>query len=93
VGNNEVGVAWSAALVDYLESTVSVVPVSILPVGRQADLDAGAVYEWEFTFADDADGTPANRIANLETAILAGEAGEVVRLQNILRYFGKTGSV
>jgi hypothetical protein len=92
-GNNEVGVAWSQALVDHLGDTTSVVPASILPAGRQAALDTGSVYEWEFTFVDDANATPAARQSNLETEIQIRESAEITRLQGILRYFGKTGSV
>lgn len=92
-GNNAVNVAWSTALVGHLESTVSVVPASLLPPGRQADLDAGTVYEWEFTHEDDAGKTPAERLASVEAAVLAREANEQTRLANLLRYWGFTGTV
>lgn len=92
-GNNAVGNTWKSALVEYLGDTASQVPVSVLPVGRQADLDAGDVYEWSFSFEDDANAPTPTRLANLEAEILALEAGELSRLQNVLRYWGRTATV
>ena len=40
-GTNQAGVSWGDALVGYLGDTTSVVPLSILPAGRQTDLDSG----------------------------------------------------
>lgn len=92
-GNNQAGTPWGQALVGSLESTVSRVPPSFLPVGRQAELDAGSVYEWEFSFEDDANANANSRVTNLESEIVAREAAESARMQNRLRYFGRTGSV
>lgn len=92
-GNNAVGVAWSDALVGHLDSTVSRVPAAFLPAGRQTALDNGTVYEWEFTFSDDANKTPANRLTALEAEISAKESDEQTRLANLLRFYGHTGSI
>lgn len=91
--NNAAGQNWRTVLTEYLESTTSRVPVARLPVGRQADLDTGVKYEWEMTHEDDANDTPANRIASLEAAIQAEESSELTRLQNTLNYWGQTGTV
>ncbi len=92
-GNNAVGVAWSDALVGFLSDTVSVVPVSLLPPGRQAELDAGTKYEWSLSFEDDANESPVTRLANIEAAVAVGEADQIAELSNRLRYWGKVGTV
>ena len=95
--NNSVQVKWRDALVAWSqtvkEGTVSEVPVSFLPAGVQADLDTGALYEWEFVFVDDANLPDSQRITNLETEVANREADELTRLQTILDYYGKTGTV
>ncbi len=91
--NNAVGVKWRDALVGWADDTTSAVPVALLPAGVQADLDIGAVYEWQFVFADDANLSNGQRITNLETGIANREADEFARLQEILNFYGKTGSV
>ncbi len=95
--NNSVQVKWRDALVAWSqtvkEGTVSEVPVSFLPAGVQADLDTGALYEWEFVFVDDGKLPNPERLINLETEVANREADELTRLQTILDYYGKTGTV
>ena len=95
--NNSVQVKWRDALVGWSqtvkEGTGSEVPVSMLPAGVQADLDSGALYEWEFVFVDDGNLPNPQRITNLETEITNRETDELARLQTMLDYYGKTGAV
>ena len=95
--NNSVQIKWRDALVGWSqtvkEGTVSEVPISMLPAGVQADLDSGALYEWEFVYVDDADLPNSERITNLEAEVANREADELTRLQTILDYYGKTGTV
>ena len=90
---NAVGFNWRTALVEHVGDTQSRVPVAILPGGRQALLDTGELYEWEFTFRDDRTIPSAERLTNLEAGVTIEESDELSRLQNILNYYGHTGSV
>ena len=97
---NEVKVKWRDAIVGWVGSRAevpgdltSIVPVSVLPTGVQADLDTGALYEWEFTYVDDANLPKLQRVTNLEIQIADREAAELERVQGILDFYGKTGSV
>ena len=97
--NNAVGVKWRDAVVAWIESqipgqgTTSVVPVSMLPAGVQADLDAGAVYEWEGTVLFSAKLSNAAKLAAIEMWVLAGDNAEFTQLQSILEFYGKAGTV
>ena len=91
--NNAVGVKWRDALVGWVGDTTSSVPVSMLPAGVQADLDAGAVYEWPGSVFFSADISNAAKLAALDTWVTDNEADEFTRLQSILEFYGKTGSV
>ncbi len=90
---NAVGFNWRTAVAEDVGDTQSRVPVSILPGGRQVLLDTGELYEWEFNHADDANLSAAARLTNLESAVSGRESEELVRLQNRLNYYGKTGNV
>lgn len=91
-GSNQAGVTWKDALVASTDTTSSV-PASLLPAGRQTLLDNGDLYEWEFSFEDDANESPATRLTDLEAEITARESAELDRMGNRLRYYGHTGSV
>lgn len=91
-GSNVAGTTWKDALVSSVDTT-SRVPAALLPAGRQTALNNGDLYEWEFSFEDDANKTPANRLAALEAAISARESAELQRMANRLRYFGHVGSI
>ncbi len=90
---NAVGFNWRTALVEHVGDTQSRVPTSILPGGRQALLDTGELYEWEFMFPDDRNLPSAVRLSNLESDITVRESDELAQLQSILNYYGQTGSV
>lgn len=93
-GNNAVGNTWQSVLAAMQGGLVqSAVPASLMPPGRQAELDSGAVYEWVFQAEYDANATPANKQAVVEAQIAAREATELSRLQNTLRFWGFTGSI
>ncbi len=97
--NNAVGVKWRDALVAWVEShtpgkgTTSVVPVSLLPAGVQADLDAGVVYEWEGVVRFNARLSNVDKVTAIDTWVADGEADEFTQLQSILKFYGKIGSV
>ena len=98
--NNAVGVKWRDAVVGWVGSRsdpvgemTSVVPVSMLPAGVQADLDTGAVYEWEGTVRFDANISNAAKLTEIETWVSDRDATEFARLQSILEFYGKTGTV
>ena len=91
--NNAVGVKWRDAVAAYVDDTTSAVPVSILPAGVQANLDSGAVYEWSGTVEFDANLSNADKLAAVDTWVADGEADEFTRLQSILEFYGKTGSI
>ncbi len=95
VGNNEVGTPWADALVESLGGApiTSQVPVSIMPGGRQAELDVGTRFEWRFTAAYDANDAPAAKLVVVESQISAREANELAFMQNELRFWGQTGSI
>ena len=93
VGNNVVGTPWSQALVEFVGDTTSQVPTSVLPAGRQADLDVGAKYEWAFTADVNAHETPATKEGELQTYLLAQEPDIITKLQNRLEFWGRTGSI
>ncbi len=90
-GNNSVGTPWSQALIEYLDSTVSQVPSSVLPVGRQTELDAGSKYEWPFTVGVNANDTPTNKEATVQAFLVAEEPEIIAVLENRLEFWGKTG--
>ena len=93
-GNNAVGTPWTTALIEYKGTPVaSVVPASVMPVGRQTALDAGTKYEWVFTAEYNANLTPTQKQTEIEAQISARQAQEQTRLQNLLRFWGHTGSV
>lgn len=91
-GSNQAGMTWKDALVASVDTT-SRVPAALLPAGRQTALDAGDLYEWELSFEDDANKTPANRLAALEAEIASRESAELQRMANRLRYYGHVGSI
>ena len=91
--NNAVGVKWRDAFVGYVGDTTSAVPVSILPTGVQTDLDTGTVYEWEGTVRFDANLSNAAKLTAINTWVADNEAGEFARLQSILEFYSKTGTV
>ena len=96
---NAVQVKWQDAIVGHAPlykeplGTTSVVPISFLPSGRQAELDDGSVWESEFWVDDSAKLDPQVRLANIEAAVAQHSTDELVLLQNLLNYYGKTGSV
>ena len=96
-GDNAAGVSWQSVAADYVvvtsanQTTLSVVPVSMLEPGAQAALDAGSLYEHVFRVQDDANAVPATRLANLETVVAAEVTTQLVTLQNQLNYWGKKG--
>ena len=91
--NNAVGVKWRDALVAWKGDATSAVPVSMLPAGVQADLDTGAVYEWGDDIDFDANLSNAAKLAAINTWVSDNEADEFTRLQSILEFYGKTGTV
>ncbi len=91
-GKNEANTFWTQALIEYLESTVSQVPSSVLPAGRQTELDSGTKYEWLFTVGVNANDTPADKEATVQAFLVAEEADILAELQNRLDFWGKTGS-
>ena len=97
--NNAVGVKWRDALVGWITSqtpgqgTTSVVPVSMLPAGVQADLDTGAVYEWGDDIDFDANLSNTDKLTEIETWVAVRDTVEFARLQSILEFYGKTGTV
>ena len=91
-GDNAAGPPWSQALIEYLESTVSQVPSSVLPAGRQTELDSGSKYEWSFTVGVNANDTPAVKEATVQAFLVAEELEILAELQNRLDFWGKTGS-
>ncbi len=98
--NNAVNVKWRDAVVAWVGSRTdpvgdmtSVVPVSLLPAGVQAARDAGVVYEWEGTVRFDANISNTAKLAAIDTWVADNEADEFARLQSILEFYGKTGSV
>ena len=92
-GDNAAGTPWSQALIEYLESTVSQVPSSVLPAGRQTELDSGLKYEWPFTVDVNAHATPATKQGEVEAELVELEPDILTKLQNRLQFWGKTGSV
>ncbi len=92
-GNNDIGTPWSQALIEYLEDTTSQVPSSVLPAGRQTDLDSGAKYEWAFTIDVNAHETPANKEAEVQSELVILEPDILASLQNRLQFWGRTGSI
>lgn len=94
-GNNVPGTPWSQALTEYLATTingtVSQVPSSVLPGGRQVELDNGTKYEWPFRVGVNANDTDGAKEATVEAALVAEEAEIIVELQNRLRFWGRTG--
>ncbi len=98
--NNAVNVKWRNAVVGWVGSqaevpgdTTSRVPVSVLPAGVQTQLDTGAFYEWEFTMIDDANLPNPQRVVNLEAEVVSRDSVELEKVQGILEFYGKTGSV
>lgn len=92
-GSNVAGTQWQTAVAQWRAGAASSVPSAILPVGRQADLDAGLFHEWSFTSEFDANETSANKQAALEAEITARAADELAKMQNVLAFWGATGSV
>lgn len=92
VGDNAAGTSWSQALIEYLETTTSQVPSSVLPAGRQTELDSGAKYEWPFTVGVNANDNPAGKEATVQAFLVAEESKILSELQNRLDFWGKTGS-
>jgi hypothetical protein len=92
-GTNYVGTQWQAAVAGYRNGQPSVVPATILPVDRQADLDAGLFHEWSFTMEYDANLPDAEKETALEAEITARESIEQSAMQARLRFWGLTGNV
>jgi len=93
-GSNAAGVVWATALSESFGGVfVSAVPVSVMPGGRQAELDAGTRFEWSVNVQYDANDTNVNKLAAVESAITADEPVQLVYFQNRLRFWGQTGSV
>ena len=93
VGNNVVGTPWSQALIEYLEDTTSQVPTSVLPGGRQTELDSGVKYEWPFTVDVDAHAASTVKETEVQTELTSLEPEVLTKLQNTLEFWGRTGSV
>ncbi len=98
--NNAVGVKWRDAVVGWVGSQsdpvgdmTSVVPVSILPTGIQANLDTGAVYEWEGTVRFNANLSDIDKLILIEAWVVDRAAVELAEMETMLNYYGKTGSV
>lgn len=93
-GTNAVGTTWQQALVDFQGTPVtSVVPDSIMPGGRQAELDAGSKYEWTLSAVYDANASNANKLLAVEAQITAEESAMLDDLQDKLRFWGQTGTL
>lgn len=90
--NNSVGTKWRQALIEYLDNTTSEVPSSVLPVGRQSELDAGSKFEWPFTVGVNANDTPAAKEATVQAYLVAEESNILSKLENRLDFWGKTGT-
>ena len=90
---NAVNVLWRDVLKAWVGDTTSVVPVSILPAGVQADLDIGALYEWGGTVRFDANLTDPEKLTKIKPWILARDPVELAQVQSILEFYGKTGTV
>lgn len=95
--NNAAGIPWQTVAPEFKlstrGSTISVVPTTLLEPGGQAGLDAGTLYESEFRVADDANATPAVRVANLEAAVVTEASDVLATLQKALNYWGQKGAV
>ena len=92
-GTNAAGTQWQTAVSQWRDGAASAVPTPILPGGRQTDLDSGIYHEWQFTAEYDANESNANKQAALEAEITARAAAELSKMQNILQFWGETGSV
>ena len=92
-GNNDVGTVWATALVEATAPVVSEVPVSVMPSGRQAELDAGTRFEWIVNVEYDANIPNAAKLTQLETQIAIDEVVELAEFENRLRFWGRTGSI
>ncbi len=92
-GDNIAGTPWSQALIEHLESTTSQVLSSVLPAGRQTELDAGSKYEWPFTVGVNANDTPVDKEATVQAELVIEESEILSELANRLQFWGKTGSV
>lgn len=92
-GTNQVGTQWQTAVSQWRAGAASAVPVAILPAGRQTDLDNGLFHEWSLSVEYDRNETNANKQAALEAEISARAADELTEMQNILQFWGATGSV
>ncbi len=91
-GDNDAGTPWSQALIEHLEDTTSKVSSSVLPAGRQTELDAGSKYEWAFTIGVNANDTPAAKETTVQAELVIRETEVLSVLQNRLQFWGKTGS-
>ena len=90
---NAVGVEWRDAIVGWVGDTTSVVPDSVLPAGIQAKLDIGALYEWQGTVEFDANLPDDVKWVDIETWVATRDTIELTRMQSILEFYGKTGTV
>ena len=98
--NNAVNVKWRDAVVGWVGSQsdpvgdmTSVIPLSILPVGVQAQLDTGALYEWEGIVRFNANLSDGDKWSLIETWVFEQAAVEFTAMQTRLDYYGKIGSV
>lgn len=93
IGNNDVGTSWVTCCVESLSPVVSKCPDSLLPQGRQVNLDQGDLFEWVLSVEYDANMTSVAKLLEIETQITAEEATELIEFQNRLRFWGKTATI
>jgi hypothetical protein len=93
-GVNGAGTLWTVALSESFGGTFnSVVPVDIMPGGRQAELDTGIRFEWVFTAVYDANDTNPDKLTEVESQLVTLEAVQLTHRQNELRFWGQTGTI
>ena len=88
-GNNDVSVAWSTAAAESYVADGS--PPTEYPGETDTLLASGAEAEMQLGFKDNVDN--AGLAARLEVAVIAAIAAEKTRLQDVLRFWGKTATV
>ena len=94
--NNAAAQPWRDVLVADKGETTSVLPPAMLEAafpGRQAELDTGEKYEWQFSASYDANSTNPEKLAVIENQIQIREATVQTELLNRLRWYGQTGTV
>lgn len=88
-GSNDVSVLWTVAAAESYAAAES--PATEWPGEDSVLLAAGTEVELQFRHKDNADN--AGLAARLEAAVVAAIAAEKAKLQDALRFWGKTATV